>query len=166
MVCQSCKKNVATVHITDIVESEKIERHLCESCAQEHGVTLKSVPPLNELLTNFVLQQSGANKIEDVRCDTCGMSFAEFRTKGLLGCPNDYDVFEKLLSPLIAQAHENATHHVGRIPGTRPVEEIREHEQVRVERELEAAVAREDYETAARLRDELNTLRSATGDSV
>ena len=42
MACDTCGKGPATVHVTEIVEGEKIERHLCEECARkqraEHGL--------------------------------------------------------------------------------------------------------------------------------
>lgn len=162
MLCQRCKKATATVHLTDIPKhsGDKIERHLCDDCALAEGVTFKPhLPPLNELLTNFVLSQAQA--LDELRCDECGTTFSEFRSQGLLGCPNDYVAFEEVLSPLIAQAHENGTHHVGKIPPTRPRSEVRQRELARLKRELGAAVAREDYETAARLRDQIKTAESA-----
>lgn len=163
MLCQRCKKTTATVHVTEITEAnENLERHLCERCAEQEGVMQKTqLEPLNELLTNFVLGQSGAASLEDLRCDSCGMTFADFRSQGVLGCPNDYDVFGELLDPLIRQAHESATHHTGRIPAGRPATEVKEHELIRLQRELDAAVSREDYESAARLRDQLKAAESA-----
>jgi protein arginine kinase activator len=163
MLCQRCKKTTATVHITDITEAnENVERHLCERCAEQEGVMQKtSMEPLNELLTNFVLGQAGAAAVDDLRCESCGMTFADFRSQGVLGCPADYEVFGKLLDPLISQAHEGATHHTGHIPAGRPATEIREHELIRLQRELDSAVAREDYESAARLRDQLKAAESA-----
>lgn len=163
MLCQRCKKTTATVHVTDITEaSENVERHLCERCAEQEGVMQKAtMEPLNELLTSFVLGQAGATSVEDLRCENCGMTFADFRNQGVLGCPNDYDVFGELLDPLIRQAHESATHHIGRIPAGRPANEVKEHQLIRLQRELDAAVAREDYEAAARLRDELKAAEAA-----
>ena len=37
MLCQECKKNPATVHVTKIVNNIKTELHLCQSCAGERG---------------------------------------------------------------------------------------------------------------------------------
>src|SRR3990170_4069479 len=141
MLCQRCKKTTATVHLTDILKhsSEKVERHLCEECAQAEGVSFKQpLPPLNELLTGFVMAQAGARALADLRCDECGMTFAEFRNQGLLGCPNDYSVFEEVLNPLVNQAPDGGTHHVGKIPPTRPSGEVQQQRMVRLRRELEA----------------------------
>ena len=37
MICQNCKKTVATVHLTEIEHGEKTEVHLCEECAKNQG---------------------------------------------------------------------------------------------------------------------------------
>ena len=59
---------------------------------------------MSELLTQFVLAQSGAQQLVNLTCPECGTSFAEFRNVGLLGCPHDYDAFEKALVPLAESA--------------------------------------------------------------
>lgn len=161
MVCQRCKKQEATVHLTEISPQtgEKMEKHLCDSCAQEEGVTIKSTPPpLNELLNSFVMASSGIQELAELKCDHCGMSFLEFRNQGLLGCPQDYDVFGKGLAILIERAHEGGTHHVGKRPNQSDETADRQRNLSRLRRELDAAVEREDYEVAARLRDEIKTL--------
>ena len=64
MLCQRCKKNPATVHLTDIVNNEKHETHLCDQCAQEENITIKSHTPINELLASFVMEQSQSHDRE------------------------------------------------------------------------------------------------------
>lgn len=160
MLCQRCKKHSATVHLTEIVKSEKRERHLCEKCAAEEGVTMQQHVPLNELLTSFLVAQAGAQELASLACPECGMTFVEYRNRGLLGCPNDYEVFEKALTPLIERAHEGGTHHVGKVPRGRSDGANRQRELLRLRRELNNAVQCEDYEKAARLRDRIQMLES------
>ena len=58
MKCDNCNKP-ATVHLTEIKNGKKIEKHLCEQCAaQNEGLPVKSHTPINELLTNFVMAHS------------------------------------------------------------------------------------------------------------
>lgn len=159
MLCQRCKKNTATVHLTEIVKNTKREKHLCDKCAAQEGVTVKAHVPLNELLANFVMAQSGARELAKLTCPECGMTFAEFRNHGLLGCPADYDAFAKALGPLLERAHEGASHHVGKVPARAGAEQVKQIELIRLRRELNAAVQREDYETAARLRDQIKDLQ-------
>jgi protein arginine kinase activator len=158
MKCDNCNKP-ATVHLTEIRNGKKIEKHLCEQCAaQNEGLPVKAHTPINELLTNFVLAHSGLQKEVGQTCDACGIAWAEFRQSGLFGCANDYTVFEKDLAPLLQRAHEGATHHVGKVPARRggtgvPVR--RHMDLARLRKDLSKAVESEDYERAAKLRDQI-----------
>ena len=159
MKCDNCNKP-ATVHLTEIRNGKKIEKHLCEQCAaQNEGLQVKSGhTPINELLTNFVLAHSGLQKETGSTCEACGISWAEFRQAGLFGCPNDYTIFEKDLTPLLQRAHEGATHHVGKVPTRRGGTGVPMRKQVdvaRLRKELARAVEAEDYERAAKLRDQI-----------
>jgi len=102
-----------------IVKAEKHERHLCEKCAADEGVTVKQHVPLNELLSGFLVSQAGAKQVADLTCPECGMTFVEYRNHGLLGCPNDYDVFEKALAPMIERRRSSANGWLRRLSGMR-----------------------------------------------
>ncbi len=160
--CQRCEKVKATVHLTDLLHDEKRERHLCSECAEEEGVVMKShQAPLNEILQKFVLQKSMAQELADLTCERCGMSFVEFRSHGLLGCPNDYDVFSKALEPLIERSHEGNVQHVGKI-AARVDDAVKARQTMaRLQRELQQVVELEDYEQAAQLRDQIQKLESS-----
>ena len=164
MKCDNCGKN-ATVHLTEIKGGKKIEKHLCEQCAaQNEGLAVKSHTPINELLTNFVLAHSGLTKEAGTACEACGISWSEFRQSGLLGCEHDYALFEKDLTPLLQRAHEGATHHVGKVPargGGTGVPAKRSVDLTRLQKELKRAVESEDYERAAKLRDQIKTAENA-----
>lgn len=161
--CQSCKKQPATVHLTDIVQGgEKRERHLCEQCAQEEGIMPKAQMhvPINELLAGLVVNKASIQQLADLTCPQCGATFVEFRNSGLLGCPADYDAFEKALIPLIERAHEGASHHIGKVPMRLGAPRSSENELVRLRRRLAKAVEAEQYEEAAKLRDKIKTRES------
>jgi len=165
MKCDKCNKQ-ATVHLTEIKNGKKIEKHLCEQCAADNeGVPLKSHTPINELLTNFVMAHSGLQKELGITCEHCGVTWAEFRQSGLLGCQQDYDQFEKDLAPLLKRAHEDATHHTGKVPtraGAAGVPRKRKSADVtKLKKELAAAVEAEDYERAAKLRDAIKQAENA-----
>ena len=156
--CDNCNKP-ATVHLTEIRNGKKIEKHLCEQCAaQNEGLPVKSHTPINELLTNFVMAHSGLQKDVGQSCDVCGVTWAEFRQGGLFGCANDYSVFEKDLTPLLQRAHEGATHHVGKVPTRRGGSGVplkKRIDATKLRKELARAVEAEDYERAASLRDQI-----------
>jgi protein arginine kinase activator len=156
--CDRCDRP-ATVHSVEIVKSEKVEKHLCDQCAAEEGMAIKAVhTPINELLTNFVKLHSGATTAgRDTSCDSCGMTFSDFREHSLLGCPSCYKAFESQIGPLLERAHEGATHHLGKVPRRAGAGDHRQAQLMRMRKRLELAVEAEDYELAARLRDDINT---------
>jgi protein arginine kinase activator len=160
--CEGCKKP-ATVHLTEISNGQKVEKHYCDACPKLNGegVSSKGHTPINELLTNFVLaHQTGAVKEGTAVCESCGLTWADFKQSGLLGCENDYTVFEKELTPIIQRAHEGATHHLGKVPTRRAAGSISTNNKKRnllakLRKELAIAVEKEDYERAAALRDQI-----------
>ena len=160
MQCEICQSREATIHLTEINEGVRTEMHLCEHCAQEQGVGVKSYIPLNELLSNLLAvgpkdDESSKADVEEQACPHCGWTLERFREKGVMGCPYDYEVFEKQLLPLIKKAHDGATAHCGKIPSRMPQDSKREIEIAQLRRQLEDALRSENYELAAKLRDKL-----------
>ena len=159
--CQRCHEAKATVHITDTVP-EKRERHLCEQCAEKEGIIVKQHHhTTNEILQQFIKHKTALDTSGDMACSKCGMTFREFQLKGQLGCPHDYEAFKTLLGPLIERAHEGATHHIGKVPAAAGKTVRKQAGLLRLRRELDEAVDRENYELAARVRDQIQTLESA-----
>jgi protein arginine kinase activator len=79
----------------------------------------------------------------------------------VLGCPHDYEVFEKALAPLIEKAHNGATSHRGKVPIRTPQQTKKQMELASLRQQLDAAVRTEDYELAAKLRDKINQMENA-----
>ncbi|MCA9286462.1 MAG: UvrB/UvrC motif-containing protein [Phycisphaerales bacterium] len=161
MRCQHCDKP-AVVHEVLIKNGKRTEVHLCETHAAEAGVPVTLHQPINQLLSQLVNVSPAGAKASPAKaqptCSTCGLTFAQFRNSGILGCPDCYDIFEQNLGPLIEKAHAGAVSHTGKVPqragGNLDLQLLRQ----RLVRELDEAVAAEQYERAARLRDRLLTL--------
>lgn len=162
--CNACKKQPATVHLTDISpQGEKIERHLCEDCAKKEGITPSGPVSgnLSQMLNSFIGGgKITAQQLAEIRCPKCKLSFVEFRNNGLLGCPNDYDAFEKALLSLIERAHQGAGRHIGKNPRRHKKKRMPENDLVRLRRELNRAVDDEKYEEAARIRDSIRSIET------
>ena len=166
MLCQSCNERTATIHLTEISDGLRVENHLCEVCAQKEGLAVKSQIPLNELLSTLLAVQSegkaGGGAAEpsiDMECPSCGMTLKRFVEKSQLGCPQDYDVFDEQLKPIIEKAHNGNTRHCGKVPTGTPVDTKEQIELMNLRQQLEAAVKDEDYETAAKLRDTIEKMK-------
>ncbi len=156
--CDKCGRD-ATIHINDLEDG--VEKHLCQECAMAEGITIKAMPPLKTLLEGMMLQSAAEKEANDLVCEVCGISFAEFREHQLLGCPNDYKAFEDVLAPLLEHAHEGASRHTGRIPADAAADERRQNDLLRLRGQLKEAVTHEDYEKAAALRDRIKDLEGS-----
>lgn len=159
MKCEKCHRE-ASVHLTEIVNGQAMEKHLCKECAMAENYTVADQVPVSQLLEALV-QQAGGKEAAQAKCEVCGQSYKDFRSNGLLGCPHDYKVFESLLLPLLERAHEGASHHIGKVPVNADAGEKRQKELVRLRKLLQDAVVKEDYERAAGLRDQIKTLEKA-----
>ncbi len=161
--CDQCDRP-ATHHSVEIIKGQKIEKHLCDVHAAQEGMAIKAIhAPINELLTNFVKLHSGGAAATpaastDLTCEHCGMTFNEFREHSLMGCPGCYASFEAPLAPLLERAHEGATHHLGKVPHRAGASEQRQQKIARLRKRLDEAVSAEDYELAAKLRDEVRRM--------
>jgi protein arginine kinase activator len=88
------------------------------------------------------------------KCPTCGFSQADFKKTGRLGCSNCYETFNDGLGGLLKQMHKG-TEHVGKVPQRLLKSLERENQMKELQRNLRKAVANEDYESAAQIRDQI-----------
>ena len=160
MLCQRCKKQPATVHLTEILHNEKRERHLCEDCAKEEGVAMKTQMNLQDILSGMLEAHQAAGREANLTCPDCGLTYAEFRQQGRLGCPHDYEVFAEPLKEVLQKVH-GATEHTGKMPQRAGADLTAQRQLMQLRRDLQAAVEGEKYEEAARLRDLIKGKESA-----
>ena len=171
MLCQNCGSNPATMRVIDVQYPPKAadsdapstyateERSLCDACAKAadlpHATVIKQ--SVTEIWKVLKAKAEKGRKESGVSCPDCGMTLMEFRQRGRLGCPKDYEVFAPHLRDLFERIH-GATKHVGRSPGLDSGDLQRMRRRTELQKELESAIRDEAYEQAAQLRDELRTL--------
>lgn len=154
-ICEICKKAPATVHLTDIKNNVKKEVHMCEECAAEKGINIHKSVSLEQMFSQGGKEvKNNKQKHAKIICEHCGLNWGEFRENGRLGCEHDYVAFKKGLEPLLEDIHAARLHHTGKSPRQTPQME-QQKRKLDIQRQLREAVAREDYELAARLRDEI-----------
>lgn len=170
MVCEECGKNPASVHIATDINGVKTETFLCTECARKHGhldFVFEPTITFHNLLAGLFepgkeLRGSSAVKVRS-RCPSCGLTFADFRRLGHLGCDQCYDTFHDELELLIRRIHGSTTH-TGKVPkGRRQSGAYKQRELERLREELRVAVAKEEYERAAELRDAIRKLEQELG---
>jgi protein arginine kinase activator len=161
MKCQQCEKP-ATFHITELTGPQPQEVHLCEGCAKTYLLQNDGGPPaaatsLGGLLAKQLKLGQAAEelaKLDQRACPKCGITFYEFRNQGRLGCPHDYQFFERELTPLIMNIHGESKH-VGKRPRCEPADTDAKTELIRLRREMDEAIKKEDYERASKIRDQI-----------
>jgi protein arginine kinase activator len=141
---------------------------LCNACAAQLGVDASSTQgdfSVSKLVAGMAEQglSDGDRRSEETTCPSCGLTLAEFRESGKLGCPDCYHAFIRDLSVLIRRLH-GALRHTGRGPGERSAEQAIRLELAALRNQLAEAVAKEAYEEAARLRDRIRELKVPSSD--
>ena len=164
MKCQKCSKP-ATFHITDIEKGKPREFHFCDEHARQHltpGEPESEPPPMSALAKKLIVGgQAGGGGADapsgKTSCPVCQITFAEFRSSGRLGCPYDYEVFRDELMPLLENIHDE-TRHSGKVPRRAPRNSQQQTTLIQLRNDLKRAVAAEDYEAAARIRDQIKAI--------
>jgi protein arginine kinase activator len=159
MFCDVCKKNQATVHLTEIVDDQMSELHLCEECARQKSAAMEQQFGLSDLLAGMAEFEKPKTAKENevvskLRCPNCGMTYADFKKIGRLGCGECYNTFRKYLGPLLKRIH-GSVQHTGKIPvkltnGLKQKIDIQD-----LRNRLQKAIESEAFEEAARLRDQI-----------
>jgi protein arginine kinase activator len=172
MECQECHNRPATVHLTQVINGNKTELHLCDHCAKELGYMDydKQNLTFHQLLSglfNFDTShsmygstQKDQTNLESFICKTCGMTYQQFTQVGKFGCADCYKTFNEHLNPIFRKVHSGNTRHAGKIPkrqgGSLHVK--RNIEQLRFR--LQQLVEEENFEEAAKIRDEIKELEN------
>lgn len=160
MQCMVCKQNVAKVHLTQIVGDKMQKVDLCEACAKEKGVNDPAGFSLADLLLGLGASQEIAQGSEgdELKCPRCGFTQADFKKNGRLGCSDCYVTFSEGLESLLKTMHKG-TRHAGKVPASMRRKTDFTDRLAQLDKKLKEAIQREDYEAAARIRDEMNEMK-------
>jgi protein arginine kinase activator len=174
-------------HEVIVTGGKPVDVYLCESCAREAAAAIQQHAVVKQVVV-AAIQTGPAGRAAEAGgarpvCPHCRTTFNQFKHDGVLGCPMCYEAFEPALGPLIERAHEGGTHHVGKVPRRSaalraaaaagelgrveaapargasilsPQERLQR--SLALNKQLQEAVAAEQYERAAKLRDEIRRL--------
>ncbi len=178
MMCSNCGKKEANFMYTEIVNGVKKEIRLCSDCANRLGFLDNmsfSMPSLDfsSFLGDFLNEYNTlmpsffTEKEKVLKCSECGMNYDEFLRTGRFGCSNCYDVFQQEIEPLLKQLHGD-TRFLGKrsnnnfdgekLKNLETVEDAGDTELEILKEKLKKAIRIEDYEKAAKIRDEIKEL--------
>ena len=161
MLCCVCKQKEAKVHLTQIADDKVQKVDLCEDCAKAKGVHDPTGFSLADLLLGLGSAQELTSRAEDTElaCPRCGFTQADFKKTGRLGCAECYTTFAEGLGGLLQSMHKGVRH-VGKTPRALQAKSNLADQIKQLAAKLDEAVAREKFEEAAALRDEIKKLRT------
>ena len=174
MLCDECNEREATCMVTIVADGEQIKRHLCPQCLSKiHGALGQTLPgaigigvaglQVTNLLSSIlsaITSVGEENKKEegpDKICPRCRTTLHAFQKSGHLGCPECYQVFREELQPMLLQIH-GRVQHAGRQPLSSEEDQKAHSMREELARQMEEAVRTEDFETAAKIRDQLRAM--------
>ena len=177
MTCDICAKKKATVHLTEIVDEQMSEMHLCEECARQKSAQMEQQFGLADLLaglSDFTKTPSATSKEAEktaLKCASCGLLYEDFRKFGRLGCGECYMSFKEHLSGLLRKIH-GSHKHLGKSPASAqsapasgagtvvatisPAQALED-----LKKQLYMAIHAEDFEKAVLLRDKIRALEQS-----
>ena len=154
VLCQHCKKNVATVNYVEIINGEKFESHFCKSCYASlyAGLHTKSN---SEIWSGLFANGYAEKKV----CPVCGTTYNDYERTGLVGCASCYDVFKDELLADIKRI-QGKVRHVGKV-GTNK-DEFGLHRRLKtLQEEQELALREKRYSDAGRLNKRIKEIKQA-----
>ena len=171
MLCEKCKKRTATVFYNENINGNVCSYSLCGECAaklHEKGeiqditsMIGSFADPFSELQDHFFSGFFGLPSQKALhgerKCPECGSTYHEIASGGKVGCAQCYEAFAEELSRTIQSIH-GTTSHTGAVPARQRAKQERSEWIKNLKKDLQDAIRREDYEEAAKLRDEIRRL--------
>ena len=160
MLCDVCNKNPATVHLTEIIDDQMNELHLCEQCAHQKSLQMEQHFGLSDLLGGMAEFEKPAKEKEaviTVKCANCGLTYVDFKKIGRLGCSECYTAFKRYLGPLLKKVHGSVIH-FGKSPFKLAKVSDKKTDLQSLRNQLQKAIESEEFEEAAGIRDKIKEL--------
>lgn len=141
-LCQNCGQRPAATTVELLLEGRTQERALCWPCVR----ALADLQVQTQEGPAAIPASSGG-------CPGCGKTLEQGLHEGRWGCPVCYEFFEAAVLEQRGRAGLGEAPYGGRRPSAGPTQKRRQ-----IQEALETALKNEDYEGAAKLRDDLRRL--------
>jgi len=159
MLCEICKTQEATVHLTQVIDGSIKKLHLCEQCAQQSGFDMQGPISITDILVGMGSKREETSApVVERSCPRCHMRRTDFKKSGRFGCSTCYETFADDLPTLLRAMHRN-DRHIGKIPANEAERVNAAQELASLQQKLESAITEENYETAATIRDQITICR-------
>lgn len=173
MKCEECHERNAEIVLTSVVDDDSVVVHVCRACAERRGLDIQA---LSEERSEAFMQQDAPGTDEEpeeteLRCPSCGLTYAKFKERYRLGCADCYEAFRDRLTKLMRKV-QGAQEHTGKRFVAADADNLDETQKPAswtvdlLKRRLAAAIEREEFEEAARLRDQIEDFRKAHAEEL
>ena len=159
-ICDQCRQKPATVHYMETKNGVKSEVYLCPECAAKYGIGTAGGFFGEDLFGSFPLFAAAQShpKEEDGVCPQCKTDLSRIRRDGAFGCPACYDAFAGKIdmTPFVGEGYRGGRLFAGSpVPEAKAEEPVKEDPVAALKAKLKEALAKENYEEAAVLRDQI-----------
>lgn len=159
-LCDICHTHPATFHYRENRDGVKKEMHLCAHCAGEKGIGIKEMFSVEPMAPFSLFSAKSPSFAGESICPVCRTSLAQIRKRGVFGCAGCFDAFASRLdmTPFVGKGYQGERLVKKEEQTEKPdekKEETIEESLAALRDELKRAVAEENYEKAATLRDEI-----------
>lgn len=163
MMCEICNQNPAVIHIEKHQGEEKTQIRLCLDCAGMRDVLPENLntEKLQSIIENIAESKKRLQQGEQKACPNCHIDYSSIEL-GITGCPSCYKnlVTKKELS---RWQKTSRLKYIGKTPYNfriqQPTVKIKLKELKVLEDKLSFYISQEDYENAALLRDQIESIR-------
>ena len=145
--------------MTEIVDEQTSEMHLCEECARQKSSQMEQQFGLADLLAGLSdPSKSSTSKDSEknvLKCSRCGLLYEDFRKFGRLGCGECYVSFKEHLAGLLRKIH-GSNKYLGKTPAKYQENQAANPESIvallpsenltDLKQQLHTAIAAEDFE--------------------
>jgi protein arginine kinase activator len=168
MKCQKCGKENANTHVKTIINGNYEEYVLCSDCAKEMGYS-NIFNSMEQEFSGFLGSFFGNSlpaRSQATHCSTCGSTYYDIADSGKVGCADCYTTFYDLLLPSIKRIHGNTTHCGKKSVAGIEYTETQDKKPNKIDElkaKLNKAIETQNFEEAAKLRDEIKSLENNNG---
>ncbi len=152
MLCERCKHNQATMHYTEVINGHVTEYHLCEKCAREEKLSAE----FSDFDIFNMFSQKREKNETGLICENCKTTLPEFKKTGIAGCSKCYETFSSLIDSMLLRT-QGTNAHIKEQPPVK--EESKDEKIIKLQASLKEAISAEEYEKAAKIRDEIKALK-------
>ena len=171
MLCQKCHKSLATMRYAEVVNGKVSELQLCADCMnrmQEEtasGFELAGASAARGKHKSAAAAPAAETKVPVRVCRVCGADLKDAIQSGRVGCAACYDALGDSLEPLLRGFHVGLRHR-GKEPHVTDERKLKRTELHSLRALLRSTLKSENYEEAAKLRDQIRDLEIAINEQT